>query len=299
MNSAQGRKLSPRATELLDASSEERIAHIKKQVFIPYPRAKAILDEMEQLLIHPVSHRPPNILIVARSQNGKTELLREFLSRHPAQELREGDAIYAPVLYLQSPPGPDERVFLRSALELLGVEAKYNEDPGEMLVRVVNVLRKVKTKVLLLDELNSMLAGSVRKQLFMMNMLKYISNATNISIVAAGTKDAAQILSTDEQLESRFPSRPLPRWEETGTEFGKLLASFEFILPLRKTSNLQNIQIRKLVYGLSEGLIGGAAKTIKDGAVSAIESGEESITEALLQKYAAVLKQRKEDEKNL
>lgn len=289
------RKLSPRAAALLDAPNEQRIQHIKKQVFIPYSRAQVILEEMETLFLHPASHRPPNILIVARPQNGKTELLHEFLSRHPAQELRDGDAIYAPVLYLQSPPAPDERVFLRSALELLGIEPRRNEDSGEMLVRVVNALRKVQTKILLLDEVNSMLAGSVRKQLFMMNMLKYISNATSISIVAAGTKDAANILASDEQLESRFPSRPLPRWDQAEPEFKRLLNSFEYVLPLRNASHLQAPQVRQLIYGIADGLIGGVAQTIRDSAVVAIESGTEAITEEILQTYATLKLRRKED----
>ena len=44
------RLLSERALELLDASDVERLAHIDKSVFIPYPHASEILAEMEDLL---------------------------------------------------------------------------------------------------------------------------------------------------------------------------------------------------------------------------------------------------------
>lgn len=292
-------RLSARATALLEASDEERIQHIRKDAFIPYAKAEGILASMEQLLTHPVSHRPPNILVVARSKNGKTLLLREFLARHPAQELRDGDAIYAPVIYLQCPPGPDENTFLYAAFRLIGLIPKNNEKPGEMQERLVEALRKVKTKVILLDELNSLLAGSVRKQLFMMNLLKYISNATSISIAAAGTKDALQVLATDAQLESRFPAHPLPRWKETGIEFTKLLVSFEHILPLRKASNLHLPPLRSLIFGLSEGLMGGVAEVVKTTAIEAIKSGEECITEEILQNFQKLRNDRLDDIENI
>lgn len=299
MSTAGERKLSARATALLEASDAERIEHIKKNVFIPYDKAKEILEEIEQMLTHPVSRRPPNILIVGRSRNGKTELLNEFKSRHPAQELRYGDAIYAPVIYLQSPPGPDEKVFLRAALQLLGVEPRRAEDPGVMLGQFIDQLKKVKTKILLLDEVNSMLAGSVTKQLFVMNMLKYISNETSISIAAAGTIDALNILHSDEQLGSRFPARPLPLWDESSKEFLQLLASFEYVLPLRRASGLHRAQLKRLIYGISEGRIGGVAKTIQDSAIVAIENGEEAITEEILQAYAEQIRRREEDIKRV
>ena len=81
--SKSARQLSKRALELLDATDEERLAHIDKPVFIPYKHATEILAEMEDLIEHPKTNRMPNMLIVGRSNNGKTEILKELRIPRP------------------------------------------------------------------------------------------------------------------------------------------------------------------------------------------------------------------------
>jgi len=271
------RKLSARAIEMLDEPNEARIEHINKQVFIPYERAVSILEEMEDLLSHPKLNRMPNILIIGRSNNGKTEILREFLKRHPAEDRDELDTVYAPVVYIQSPPGPSEHLFLNKMLMMLGVGVKQNSSSEKKLLQLIQVLGRVQTKILMIDELNALLAGSVTKQRFFLNMLKYLSNELNISIVAAGTVDAKQAVNTDKQIKSRFPIRPITFWN-SDVKFRKLLASFEYILPLKKESEIYKGEVAKKLYGLSEGTIGELANIVRSSAKYAIETGEEKIT---------------------
>jgi hypothetical protein len=275
------RKISEKTASLLMASNEARIDYINKAMFISYDKANGILTEMEEILNHPKINRMPNILIIARSDNGKTEILREFLKRHPAEERRQLDAIYAPVVYLQSPPGPSEDVFLSSALRMLGVDVRQNDSPDKKLVQLLGVLRRIDTKIILIDELNALLAGSVTKQRFFLNMLKYISNDLQISVVAAGTKDALYAVATDEQIESRFPTRILPRWQENN-DFKRLLMSFEYVLPLKHESEIYKGEISRKLYGLSDGVIGGVSTILKSAAKYAIESWVEKITMEVL-----------------
>lgn len=289
------RSLSPRALELLDAPADVRIEHIRRPVFIPYGVATALLAEMAALLEHPQTNRMPNLLLVGRSNNGKTELLKEFRRRYPAEERLNEDAIYAPVVYVECPPGPNDSMFLDQALKTLGIDPKSSAGPKDKIEALATQLIKVKTKVLLLDELNSILAGSVTKQLLLLTTIKYLSNQTKISIVAAGTAAALQAVATDTQLESRFPVRLLKRWKDADRDFRQLLASFEFILPLRKASNLSQLQTAKLIYGLSEGVLGDVAKLIRDSAVAAVLSGEEAITEEILRSCAAVGRPTQDD----
>lgn len=271
------RKLSTRALELLDASDEVRIAHIDNEIFIPYPRAAEILAEMEDLLVHPKVHRMPNILIIGRPDNGKTEILHEFLKRHPAEDRREMDVVYAPVVYIQAPPGPNEDMFLNKLLMMLGVEIRRNDTPAGKLEQLIEMLRRVQTRVLMIDEVNSLLAGSATKQRFFLNMIKYMSNDLQISIVPAGTADAQQAFRSDPQILSRFPPRILPRWQQGGN-FQKLLFSFEYLLPLRSQSDIHKSEVASVLYGLSEGVIGHLAKIIRSAAKHAINLGTEKIT---------------------
>lgn len=267
------RKLSAKAQEMLGASDEERRAHIDRRLYIPYRTATEFLEEMEDILNHPTTNRMPNMLIVGRSNSGKTELLQEFQRLHPAEVRPQLDSAYVPVFYIQAPPGPMESLFLSTLLAKFGVEAKRNESAENLLSHVMQVLSRVQTKVLLVDELNALLAGSSTKQRFFLNMLKYIGNELRISIVAAGTNEAAFALQSDAQLESRFPQRLLPRWENN-KEFRQLLASFESVLPLRQPSNLVARDVAAKIYGLSEGVLGDVAKLIRSAAKMAVGTTE-------------------------
>lgn len=274
---AKPRELSEKASALLTAPTEDRLAHIDKPVFMPYKHAEAILAEMEDLLVHPKTNRMPNMLIVGRSDNGKTEILKEFLKRHPAEDRRELDTIYAPVVYIQSPPGPTEHIFLNKFLMMLGATAHPNDSADRKLMQLMEIIPRIQTKILLIDELNALLAGSVTKQRFFLNMLKYISNELQISIVAAGTVEAEYAVRSDAQIQSRFPARILPRWKED-TDFRKLLYNFEYVLPLKQESVIYKGELSSKLYGLSEGVIGEVAKILRSAAKLAIRSGEERIT---------------------
>ncbi|MGZ0077178.1 TniB family NTP-binding protein [Methylomonas sp. MS20] len=275
--SGNNRRLSQRAVELLNSSDEERLTHIDKPFFIPYQRASELLAEMEDLLEHPKVNRMPNFLIVGRSDNGKTEVLREFLKRHPAEDRCGYDTAYAPVIYIQSPPGPSEHIFLNNLLMLLGAVVKPNDSSDRKLLQLLAILPRLQTKILMVDELNALLAGSATKQRFMLNMLKFISNELQICIVAAGTLEAEHAIRSDAQLQSRFPLRTLPRWQQ-GEDFRRLLYNFEYILPLKLPSEIYKGEIASKLYGLSEGVIGEVAKILRSAAKQAIKNGEERIS---------------------
>jgi len=279
--------LSEKARALINVPESERLSHLHKRIFIPHPRAQAILDEMEDLLVHPKVNRMPNLLLIGRSNNGKTELLQEFLRRHPAKDRPTMDTIEAPVVYIQSPPGPSEGIFLSKVLQTLWAPVKPNDSPNRKLMQVIDTLRQVDVRVLLIDEVNALLAGSPAKQRFFLNMLKYIGNELEISIVASGTQDAQQAMASDMQLQSRFPPRTLPRWQ-WGNDFRRLLASFERTLPLKEASNLSEVTLAKYLYGLSEGIIGSLATILRSAAKKAITSGTEKIDQAILKECQAV-----------
>lgn len=283
---AAPRQLTPRAAQLLGAGDEERIEHIKRRIFVSHGRAKQILAEMEELLIHPPVERMPNLLIVGPSNSGKTEILREFMRRHPAEERLGEEAIYAPVIFLQCPPGPDEDMFLTRIMRALRIRSRQSAKQGDRIDQVAETLLKVRNRILLVDELNSLLAGSVTKQGLVLNTLKYLSNEVKISIVASGTKDALQALATDDQLENRFPPLLLPRWEGATEEYRVLVSSFESTLPLRHPSHLSTLDTSKVLFGCTDGTTGALADLIRRCAQQAIHDKSERITTDLIRKIA-------------
>jgi hypothetical protein len=280
--SATPRVLTEKARLLLEASAAERIAHINSAKFIPHPAVNALLEEFEQLLVHPITNRMPNRLVVGRSNSGKTELLKEFLLRHPVEMRSEEDAMYVPVFFIPTPPGPDEDMFLTRALHTLGGRINVADKASVKLSMLLDRLSRVGTRMILLDELNALLAGSAGKQRYFLQLLRYISNESRISIIATGTDDARIALSTDAQMESRFPVRSIPRLIEPDTGFRQVLMSFESTFPLRHASNLAARATARLLFEYSNGVMGELAMILRSAAEAAIKSGAEQITDQII-----------------
>lgn len=260
---------------------EERIHNIKLSKWINYTIAAGILKELTELKKYPKSSRMPNILLVGDSNNGKTALVEKFVSLNPSTIDEVTSEINTPVLMVQAPPEPDERRFYNSILEKLLAPYKTSEKLDVRQLRVKNLLQKLNLKILIIDEIHHVLAGAPTKQRKFLNVLKFLSNELNISLVCVGTKDAFNAIQTDPQIANRFQPRVLKRWK-FDLEFKRLLLSFETKLPLKNESHLIEDGISRKILTLSEGLIGEVSTIIELSAIKAIEDGTERITNEIL-----------------
>lgn len=275
--------LSSAAQASLVLTDEQRILQIRSSPWIWYPRAVEVLDDLEVLLTHPRTHRMPNRLIVGATNNGKTAIAREFLSQHAPLCRIEDEADYVPVVYIQAPPVPDERRFNATLLDQLRIPHKINERADRMARQFLDTAPLLGVRMLMVDEIHHVLAGTPQKQRAFLNVLKFLGNELQISIVALGTDSALFALESDAQLANRFVPMALPEWK-MNREFLCLLASFEETLPLRKPSHLVEIKLATHVLSMSEGTIGEIATLLQAAAIKAIESKEEHITISLLQR---------------
>lgn len=259
------------------ATKEERIHAARQFKWIGYTQAKTILQKMEELLLYPKSHRMPNLLLVGDSNNGKTAILSKFDQTHLAYINEESCSLINPVLMIQAPPEPDERRFYNAILEKLFAPYKTSEKLDSRYLRVKNLLANLGVRILIIDEIHHVLAGSPSKQRTFLNVIKHLSNDLQIPLICAGTKLAFNAIQTDHQLSNRFEPRVLPRWSND-TELKRLLLSFEKVLPLKIESHLLENSISSKILALSDGLIGEIAKILELSTILAIESGVEKIS---------------------
>ncbi|MFA6052612.1 MAG: TniB family NTP-binding protein [Methylobacter sp.] len=262
-------------------SNVERIEKIRSPRWIGYPRAKVVLSKLEDLLVYPRSHRMPNMLVVGDTNNGKTMLVQRFCSLHPADNNPSGDGVHVPVLFVQAPPIPDEGRFYNAILELLFAPYKPNDRVDKKQFQVIKLLKYVGLRMLVIDEIHHIMAGNLNKQRTFLNVLKYLGNELQVPIVTVGTRDAFRALQTDSQLANRFEPVLLPRWE-FDTDFLRLLASFERMLPLREPSLLHDTTLSAKLFSMSEGYIGELSRLLTMAGVYAVESGKERIDEKVL-----------------
>lgn len=264
------------SAEIAVMADEFRISTIQSGFWVPYQRVKDILADLEMLFTHARINRMPHRLIIAPSNNGKSELLQHFLRLHPSDPNPNGEVAKFPVV-LVSALGPDIGDLCGRILDAVHAPYREKASAGERIRAVTKVLGQLGTRMLLVDEINNMLTGGAVKQREFRNGIKDLGNELRMSIVAAGVEDAYTAFSTDPQLSNRFTPWELPLWK-LDNEGGALLASFERRLPLRKPSGLKSPEIFQKVLWMSEGLIGEIYEVLKRAAIQAIRDGEERIT---------------------
>jgi hypothetical protein len=205
--------LNDAARALIDATDAVRIKSIQSGTWLGYGRAKEILARLEELLDYPRITRMPNMLLVAPSFNGKTSILERFLELHPVDLDATAEVTTCPVVMVESPPTPDVSAFYIRILDALMAPYKPTGSPQERNSQVKLLFKQLGVKMLIIDEIHHLIAGSMNKQRDFRNALKSLGNETKVVIVAAGIEDAYNAFNTDPQMSSRFTPEVLPLWK--------------------------------------------------------------------------------------
>jgi hypothetical protein len=145
----------------------------------------------------------------------------------------------------------------------------------------LKLLRQVQTRMLIIDELHNMLAGTPNVRRAFLNLIRFLGNELRLPIVGVGTREAYLAISSDDQLENRFEPVPLPFWKE-GEELLALLASVAAVLPLKRPSEIATTEMSKYIIAKTGGTIGEMGKLLTEAAIEAIKTGEESINKRTL-----------------
>jgi hypothetical protein len=269
--------LNEAARAVVGAKDADRIRFIRAGTWLGYSRAKEVLARMEDLLDYPRITRMPNMLLVAPSFNGKTSILERFLAQHPADLDPEGETTICPVVMVESPPTPDVSAFYSRILDALMAPYKPSASAQEKYSQVKLLFRQLGVKMLILDEIHHLIAGSLNRQRDFRNALKSLGNETKVVIVAAGIEDAYTAFNTDPQMSSRFTPEELPLWR-ADNKFGELLATLELRTPLKRPSNLKEPGKMQEIHTRSEGTLGDMCDLFKELAVDAIRNKAEEIT---------------------
>jgi len=275
--------LHPDVAAKMGGSPTERQQLLAAMRWIPYSRALRITQKMHNLLHQPPAYRMHNLLVVGDTGNGKTQIIRRFADAHPFYTREEDGQLIMPVVYMQAPTEVTERSFYHMLLDATGTPFRMADLVDRKQRQVINTLRRLETRLLIIDEIQHVLAGNQLKQRQFLNVLKYLSNELMLPMVGAGIGTAFNAIQHDEQLASRFEPIGLPRWK-MGNEYLRLLLSFENLLPLKKQSYLAETKLAHKLLGLSEGSLGELAKILQQAAVQAIQTEQERISVALLKK---------------
>jgi hypothetical protein len=274
--------LLPSMHEIAMFPPEERIAKLRGDYWIGYGRAEQALKRLEDLLSHPKRLRMPNMLLIGPTNNGKTMIVERFRRQHLPYESEDGNHEIVPVLVVQMPSDPTIQRFYSAITVALGSPVTHYPSTARSETMALKLLKITQTKILIIDEIHNLLAGSTSKQREFLNVLRFLGNELQVPIVGVGIKDAYLAIRSDAQLENRFEPLALPLWNND-QEFMRLLASFQKILPLQRSSDLLDLDIRTLILMRSEGTIGEIASLLIQATCVAVRSGKECIDIKILE----------------
>ena len=270
------------ALEAMTLPDKDRIQRCKKLGWIAYPRAKELLAKLEDLMESPRSFRPPSMLIVGDSNNGKTAIARRFLEKHPEKVTPGADVKDIPVVYIECPEKPEEKRLYDLLISAVGGVIPATSSISAVQRSLCTTFVSIGVKLIIIDEIHNVLVGSPAQQRAFLTLLKGISNRTETPIVCIGIQTALRMMSTDDQISNRFEAVALPRWGSS-EEYMRLLASFECLLPLKHASGLTQPDLAQEILVQSNGLIGEMLKLLAAVGGEAIKNKSEKITVDLIQ----------------
>ncbi len=268
-------------TPLVDHPDIERVRWMLSDRWIGFPRADAGLARMRGLLDHPRRTRMPGLLIYGDSGMGKTMLAEKLKRETPPWFDAESGIERHSVIVIQTPPSPDEKRLYLHILGAIGAPIRPYSTLGELEVKVIVLLRELGVRMLVMDEVHNMLAGSYREQRRFLNVLRFLSNELKLPLVCLGVAEARDAIRGDIQLARRFDEYHLATWS-ADPEFAALMKTIMQALPLRRPSALTAKALRHAL-SATGGVTSLIFRMFSELAISAINSGEESLSsEAVL-----------------
>ena len=263
---------------LAHADDATRLQAIRSKRWITHHPAARVLARLGDAFEQPPSDRMENLLLLAESGMGKTMLLRKFQRDH-AMPFDAGTGVQRlPVVLILMPEDPTEEAFYVQVLKAIGAPVSLPSRRNRISTRetAFRLLRELGTRMLMIDEVNSILVGSARQQRYFLQILRFLSNELQVALVCAGVPEARFALLADPQLRSRFAQIAVEPWSP-GPELAAFVALLVQGLPLRQPSPIDSGKLRRLLVERSGGITLSMCRALERAAAAAVQSGRELI----------------------
>lgn len=259
-------------------TKEERIKAVQQELVIAHPTYAAAMNHAMCMVKQERRPRAPGLIVTGPVASGKTTFGRTILWKF--QQLPPTSSVQnlPPCAVMISLTGlTTAHGFYGRILRALNAPVKTRQVRSEREDVAITALAQANCSLLVLDELQDILKGSVQDQHRVLDTIKYIMNTLGMPILGLGIEEAGRALEGNPHLKARFTEVRLTKWGYDQDYFN-LLASVEPHLHLGGGVKLTERAIAKRILNLSEGNMGLIMEIIRNAAVVAIATGAVGIT---------------------
>lgn len=247
-----------------------RIELIRKGMVIEHHALMRALDHADWLITTPEDHGSHGMLLMGDAGSGKTtfgELVQAIYARDDDRKVVLIDASGARTM---------REVYGRVLQSLDGPVSRTMHTPDREMA-VIRILRLLKVRALVVDEIQSVAEGTPRDQRRVLDGLKYLMNVAKVPLICLGAPESERSLVTDRHLAQRLKVFKLEPWR-VDNDFLDFLRAVQAQLPLRKSSHLCDERVLEFLIKTSSGGLRRIMSIITSAAVKAVLSGEERMT---------------------
>ena len=251
---------------------------MRSDMVVKHPAIVEILTYARWLLDGPPRTRTTGLLVTGAVGAGKTTLAH--IVRRSFTKTKANDA---PVIMISLTGARHMRTVYGRILEALNGPVNASHRTSDREMTVTRILKAVRCRALIVDEVQDVLAGSLIEQRRTLDGIKFLMNELQLPIIALGVPTAAEAFRSDLHLDARFKRFELPIWGANDA-LASFLFNIERLLPLRHPSQLHSQSIMDFLVRHAGSSLDGIMSLIRSAAVHSILSGDERIDEAMLRK---------------
>ncbi|MCD4504171.1 TniB family NTP-binding protein [Chromobacterium piscinae] len=211
------------------------------QIRVKTPTFKFVLNNMIRCFNESRDRMEPLCMIVTgESGVGKSTLIRAILDLYKPTEHEEFTE--KPIIVASIPLPSTIKALYSELLMELGAGFPERGSIEEKRIKLLELLRRCKTRLIILDEFQHLVERGTRQRIeAVADAIKTLINQSGIPIILVGVPSARSVLEYSPQLAGRFPLRahiPPFDWLNRPQEFVKLLVHYDKALPFEMPSGL-------------------------------------------------------------
>lgn len=247
-----------------------------EDLYVEHPEVKRIWKRIDR--IREITKRgadndesPNNLFIEGYSGAGKTQCLKKYVRNNPSTTIYDEECNVkidiTPVLYMKLPVPFTYKGFYNNILK--SIEPNYphlNNDVDSIKHQAFSLMMKLQVEVLIIDEMDYLVASTFVQQKAVMENIKDICNSTNVSLVCVGTHEIEPLRTLNRQHRRRYPKTILGHFASCDEVFLDFLQEIEKQLasPIKLNWSDPQSAFAPLLFELTGGLVGYIKPIIRE-----------------------------------